>query len=70
MKTLFFLKMVLEVLIVGVGFAVVIGAWIGGIMGLVYGADAGWFGFKLFSLFFSIPAIIISVFVKVKMDIP
>ena len=70
MKTLFFLKMALEVLIVGIGFAVIIGAWIGGIMGLVYGADAGWFGFKLFTLFFSIPAIIITVFVKVKMDIP
>lgn len=70
MKTLFFLKMALEVLIVGIGFAAVIGAWIGGIMGLVYGADAGWFGFKLFTLFFSVPAIIGNVFVKVKMDIP
>ena len=70
MKTLFFLKMALEVLIIGIGFAAVIGAWIGGTMGLVYGADAGWFGFKLFTLFFSVPAIIMSVFVKVKMDIP
>ena len=70
MKTLFFLKMALEVLIVGIGFAAVMGAWIGGTMGLVYGADAGWFGFKLFTLFFSVPAIVVSVFVKVKMDIP
>ena len=70
MKKLFFLKMALEVLIVGIGFVAVVGAWIGGIIGLVHGADAGWFGFKLFTLFFSIPAIIITVFVKVKMDIP
>ena len=61
--------MALEVLIVGIGFAVIIGAWIGGIIGLVYGADAGWFGFKLFTLFFSVPAIVVSVFVKAKMDI-
>ena len=68
MKKLFFLKMALEVLIVGIGFVAVVGAWIGGTMGLVFGADAGWFGFKLFTLFFSLPAIVGTVFVKVKMD--